>query len=261
MIPGITDEKSSVCLLYHDVVDKANAEQSGNVTEGSLRYKISPDLFRSHLETIQASKYTVRTIPEEERESVYITFDDGGSSMMHAADLLEEHDMRGHFFIITNRIGDDRYLSWPEVRELDARGHVIGSHTVTHAALTGCTSIDLQHELLESKRHIAEEINSCETLSIPRGQYNETVYSAAKDAGYEYIFTSDPRRVSTLNTRNLGRWNIWTDTTCDEVRQILSAAPLYYFRVAGRWRALALLKSPIGLERYLRFRNAVLRRL
>lgn len=261
MIPGIIDKKSSICLLYHDIVDRANTKQSGNVTEGASRYKTCPDTFRSHLETIQASEYTVRTIPEEEHESVYLTFDDGGSSMMHAASLLEEYNMRGHFFIITDRIGDDRYLSWPDVRELATRGHVVGSHTVTHADLTGCTPSGRQHELLESKRRIADELNSCDILSIPRGRYNNDVYSAAKEAGYEYILTSEPRRVASLDTRTLGRWNIWADTTCDEVHQILSGAPLYYLRVAGRWRALTLLKSALGLKRYLRLRNAVLRHL
>lgn len=260
MIRQMIDRDSSVSLLYHDVIEEGRTQESGNVTSGSARYKISPDTFRAHLRVIEESDYTPRTISQREPGSVYLTFDDGGSSMMRAADMLEEYGYPAHFFVITNRIGDAGYLTWSEIDELDSRGHVIGSHTVTHADLVDCGPEQRTRELVTSKQRLDERLGSCTTVSIPRGRHDETVFRAAEDAGYEQIFSSEPKRVSMDDTQRIGRWPIWADTSAEDLDCILSAAPIYYLRVVGRWRLLTAIKSALGMKRYLRLRDVVLNR-
>ncbi|HYN08996.1 MAG TPA: polysaccharide deacetylase family protein [Vicinamibacterales bacterium] len=63
--------------------------------------------------------------------SVLLTFDDGPSETVTPAvlDRLETHNARAVFFIIGNRA--ERCLGL--LREISARGHLLGNHSYTHA--------------------------------------------------------------------------------------------------------------------------------
>src|SRR5438067_11261420 len=103
-----------IALMYHDVVAAGAEDSSGFPGKDAALYKVMPELFESHLRAIDGADVT-------------ITFDDGGSSAMRAADALERSGFAGHFFITTNYIGTRGFLGERELRELRARGHVIGS--------------------------------------------------------------------------------------------------------------------------------------
>ena len=52
-------------------------------------------------------------------------------------------------------------LNWEQVRELAKRGHVVGSHTVSHPNLAHVKDdTDLRHELAESKRQLDTQLGS-----------------------------------------------------------------------------------------------------
>lgn len=76
--------------------------------------------------------------------TVLLTFDDGlEEHHRFAAPLLEKYGFRGIFNIVTESIGKTvpsatgtrTYMSWEQVRDLVARGHVLGNHTRTHPDL------------------------------------------------------------------------------------------------------------------------------
>lgn len=250
--------ESSVALLYHDIVERDNARTSGVVTDGSWRYKVPPKRFRSHLGVIERSPFTPGVLTDSgDGHAVYLTFDDGGRTAMTAAEMLEEYGFRGNFFIITERVGRDGYLTWEEIERLDNAGHLIGSHTVTHANLL--TSDDLEYELCDSKREIEERLGNCRVLSIPKGAYDETVFKAAWEAGYSYVLTSEPERIRRLDCGSpIGRWNVWHDTDGSEVSRILRAEPRYYLRTIARWKSLKTLKRLVGRERFIAVRDHLL---
>ena len=68
---------------------------------------------------------------------VVLTFDDGlKSHLTLAAPELEKRGWRGVFCVVTDKVGrDESLLSWDDVRELVRRGHVIATHTLSHAGL------------------------------------------------------------------------------------------------------------------------------
>src|SRR5205823_4330182 len=81
-----------------------------------------------------------------------ITFDDGGRSAMAAADMLEARGRIGHFFITTNYIGTRGFLTEEQIRELAARGHVLGSHSCSHPLRMGhCSWPQLLNEWTRSR--------------------------------------------------------------------------------------------------------------
>src|SRR5207302_9534448 len=70
----------------------------------------------------------------DQRPAVALTFVGAGASALRIAGALERRGLRGHFFIVTGRIGTAGFLDAGGVRELAMRGHAVGSHSHTHPA-------------------------------------------------------------------------------------------------------------------------------
>ena len=82
-----------------------------------------------------------------------------------------------------------RTLTWDELRALRERGVEIGSHTMTHPRLTQLADDELEHELVEARSRIEDEIGApCRFLAYPYGDVDEHVSSAARRAGYVAAF-------------------------------------------------------------------------
>jgi peptidoglycan/xylan/chitin deacetylase (PgdA/CDA1 family) len=251
---------TGVALLYHDIVSRDQSSTSGFVTAGSWRYKLDPSSFRQHLSIIERSRFEPTLVTGQSQDvPVLITFDDGGQSAMRAARALEQYGYRGHFFIVVDRVGDGGFLNWKEVRDLDQRGHHVGSHTLTHINLVEATAAQCRQELQESKQKISDQLGNCHSISIPLGAYDQEVFDAIQNAGYEYVFTSEPLRIPWNRTdRRIGRWNIWHDTDADIISDVLEASPTTVLPTAARWYTLKYLKKYMGHARYRRIRDRII---
>lgn len=252
----------TLCLLYHDIVPDKWSDTSGLQGSSVWRYKLPPPRFESHLQRIAKQDAPTRTIdecpPHQADGGIYLTFDDGGRSIhKHAAPILKEFGVKGHLSIITNRIGEDEFLNAQQIRNLSKRGHHIMSHTVTHPDLITCNPSVLSAELERSKATL-EEITGqdCITLSVPSGQYNEEVLQAAWDAGYEFVFTSNP--IANPETQVFGRWNIWNWTTPKKLESILHQDWIVTGKVKLRWELLNNIKSLVGKKRFIRMRDRLI---
>src|SRR5438045_896098 len=111
-----------ITLMYHDVVTRGSEDSSGFPGGDAASYKVTPEQFEAHLDAIQRASITPPVM----------TFDDGGASAVTAADALERRRLRGSFFITTNYIGTSGFLTRAALRDLHARGHVVGSHSCSH---------------------------------------------------------------------------------------------------------------------------------
>ena len=126
-----------------------------------------------------------------------LTFDDGGKSALVAADLLEKRGWRGHFFVITSFIDTPGFVAKSDVRELHARGHLIGSHSHTHPDVFRAISYSrMQYEWTYSRECLADILGEpVAAAAIPGGHGNYLTERAAASAGYRFLFTSIPRKV------------------------------------------------------------------
>lgn len=255
----VARRRPGVVLLYHDIVPRDAADESGIVTEGSWRYKLPPETFRDHLDRIASSPYRVTTLPNRDADRpLLMTFDDGGVSCAEtAAPLLESHDMHGHFFVITGRLGDDGYVTRQQIRDLDAAGHHVGSHTATHANLRELSREERRRELCESKSDLEELLETdCVSVSIPGGFADRRVVTDAFDAGYNYVFVSEPRYLSVpADDGSIGRWNVWHDSSVADLGRVLDRTLRTRLRIQGRWYVLKTVKRAIGQDRFERFRS------
>lgn len=82
-----------------------------------------------------------------------------------------------------------RMMNWDQIKKCQKNGVEIGSHTVSHQTLSTLNDKDaLHHEISFSKKRIEEMLQvNCQTLAVPNGQYNETVLTASREAGYERV--------------------------------------------------------------------------
>lgn len=78
-------------------------------------------------------------------------------------------------------------MSWDDIRALSKEGHYIGSHTVTHPALSTVGNREtLKHELAYSAERIQTELGYFPlSISYPVGSFNETTKEVSKEVGYK----------------------------------------------------------------------------
>ena len=131
-----------VSLLFHDVYER-DPRESGFASDAADRYKLSIDDFDAQLASLASAAVRGATVrgsvaPSHPRtiapeEHFLLTFDDGGVSYYtHIADRLEERGWRGRCLVTTDCIGQRGFLDAAQIRELHARGHVIGTHSASH---------------------------------------------------------------------------------------------------------------------------------
>ncbi len=128
---------------------------------------------------------------DHSRGGFLITFDDGTTDHYStAAPVLERHGVRGVFFVNTSRLGKEGYLTVSQCQELQARGHLIESHSHDHKQLTELTHEELHRQLKESRRVLRElGLGRCDFLAVPGGYFNSTVVEAAKTEHYALLRT------------------------------------------------------------------------
>lgn len=116
--------------------------------------------------------------PQGFQAAVSLTFDDGvPSQLQHAVPLLNQHGLRGTFYINPEADYRERFAPW---KDCAREGHEIGNHTVGHpcsdnfaftrqlcrCALEEMTLADIEEDILEAGRRIQELFPEQEATSF-----------------------------------------------------------------------------------------------
>jgi len=129
-------------------------------------------------------------IHKEEKPKTVIewSFDDGYELDLKVADILESFGHKAVFYIVLDNVGKRGYLNWDQVKELEKRGHEIGSHTVSHPQdLKALFDEELHYEVQNSKDMLEIVLgHSVAKFCYPRGRYDERVQAFVNRAGYVY---------------------------------------------------------------------------
>lgn len=186
----VSDMPRVMVLNYHQISDRFHS------------LAISPADFAAQLEFLKKNNYNSIT-PDDlynamesgtalPKNPVLITFDDGyEDNFINAYPLLEKYNFKATIFVVTSFIGKKKnYLTWEQVKKLDAEGYSIESHTVTHRSMTDLSDDDLRYELTESKTKLEEELgHAIDYIAYPTGTYNLHIAQLVKEAGYKAAFT------------------------------------------------------------------------
>lgn len=210
----------TIALLYHEVID--DYSESGFQNKDNLAYMHKTEVFRKHLEIFKNHLNSGNS----KVENHLFTFDDGGISNLKSARILEENDWKGIYFITTKRIGTSGFLAENDIRTLHENGHIIGSHSHTHPMIfRSLTYVQMLEEWKVSKEILeeilGEEISHC---SVPGGDSDLKTYESAVEAGFKYIFDSEPI-VETRKLQNaeiFGRFSVKAQTSDQQFLEMLT---------------------------------------
>ena len=241
---------AAVSLLFHDIYER-DPRESGFASDAADRYKLPVTVFDAHLAAIAS----VRDVP------FLITVDDGGVSYYtRLADRLEAHGWRGYCFVSTDQIGSRGFLDAAQIRELDARGHLIGSHSASHPTrFSACSPQQMRQEWTRSRQVLEDILGHDVTLaSVPGGYYSRAVAQSACDAGLRFLFNSEPV-ISTRTDDGLtvaGRFTIRRGDSPQTSRRLLLPSPWARWGAWARWNAKGLAKPLLG-PAYMRVADLV----
>ena len=206
-----------LCPLYHRV----NKEVYSNTLE----------LMEAHLCHISAHYNVV--LPGEplsgKKLNVCLTFDDAFFDFYHLVfPLLKKYSLRAVLAVPVKYILDDTtvqikdrlavpheeshldgiyqntapYCTWKELKEMSESGLVsMASHSYSHCAIRGDATIDLDLELVQSKRILEEQLGrTVRSFVYPYGTYDKAAFSAVK-RHYEFAMRiGNAVNVSWFNT-------------------------------------------------------------
>lgn len=122
-----------------------------------------------------------------------ITFDDGNlSDYSIALPALAARNLRGRFFVLTDRIGQVGSLDVEHLHTLRDAGMTIGSHGIAHTAWPTLDDAALTEELCASRTQLEDICGHPVTeAGIPFGRYDARVLRALRAAGYTAAWSSD----------------------------------------------------------------------
>ncbi len=137
-----------------------------------------------------------------------VTFDDGFENVLdNALPELQARGIPSTWFIVSGALGQyphwttggwssaksEKVLSAEQLRSLPVDLVTIGSHTVSHRALTKLDEGDAGRELAESRGMLEGVLGRSITLfSFPFGAMNSHLVAYCRKSGYERVFSTSP---------------------------------------------------------------------
>ena len=170
---------------------------------GAEPYTVAPADFAAQLDYLTAEGYTTITPQDYARarkgkqqlpeKPVILSFDDGYEDNARVVlPMLRERGMKAVFYMVTNDIGQDGYLTWDNLRALEHAGMEIGSHTANHLPLTTLTREQQRDEVRLSK--LLLEWNGMKTIfsfSYPNGAYDDEIVQMLAEEMYLTAVTGE----------------------------------------------------------------------
>lgn len=185
----------------------------------------------------------------KKRPGVAFSFDDGLYSSYVAIKKMEKRSIKCAFFIPTAFIDavhpshffenylkqklnqNDRPCTWEEIRDLAKSGHIIGSHTVTHASLSDLSAHELERELRQSQITLeAQTGQKVNWFANPFGNIESLNKSSIQNVlkYYDFCFTG-VRGSTPRNSRLIMRQSIDIESPISVmVATTLGGADIFY---------------------------------
>jgi peptidoglycan/xylan/chitin deacetylase (PgdA/CDA1 family) len=183
-------------LMYHSVADVSYDPNVLSVSPRRFAEQLAW-LERRGLRGVAIGTLVAAMRAGRARGLVGITFDDGYVSVLeNAVPELARRGFTASVYIISDRVGGkndwDDGTPWPllsaaQIGELAAAGIEIGSHSATHARLSGADADVLRAEVTGSREQLSR-ITDAEIrgFAYPYGDMDAAARRAVRDAGYEY---------------------------------------------------------------------------
>ena len=169
---------------------------------------ISLQDFRAHLDLLSQQKFNVLKLGQVvellqqggrlPHRCAVITVDDAYRSFLSDGwPLLKEYGYPATLFVSTDTVGDGGYLSWQELRMLQAEGVEIGNHSASHAYLLdrfvseseAGWATRVSEDLARSRQAFEDHLGASPKLfAYPYGEFAPELVDLVKTAGFVAAF-------------------------------------------------------------------------
>lgn len=161
---------------------------------------VPPEVFKKQMQYLHDEGYHSITLDELydyvtkgtelPDKPVLITFDDGYiDNYRQAMPILKEYNMKATLFMISGSIGENRFVSLEQLKEMQANGIDIQSHTVTHKDLRHMSLQQVRDELVGAKAVLEDRMkHPVRYIAYPGGFTNKDIDTIAEESGYRMAF-------------------------------------------------------------------------
>ena len=195
-LPALTAvADSAVVLEYHHVSEETPPSTS-----------VTPKTFERHMDYLAANDFTVWPLPrlvaavragdEIPERTIALTFDDGYRSVYE--EVFPRLQARGWpftIFIATGYLdnGDRNYVTWDQLREMEAAGVTIGNHSVNHPHMirrregenAAAWRRRLRSEITEAQTRLEQELERPARLfAYPFGEFSPPVAGIVRELDF-----------------------------------------------------------------------------
>lgn len=192
--------RESKILFYHDVYSHTKYTDMGT----------DINMFEKHIETIIKCGFNIVPKITEKKNQIQICFDDGFKGIYDTKETFEKYNIKPTVFLAIDLIGKEGYLNKEEILELQEKGFIFQSHAWSHKNLTKFKGIDLEREILGSKKYLTDLLGrDVDEICFPIGFFSKEVYDTCINAGYNILYSSIPGNYydfiiyDKIKTRNL----------------------------------------------------------
>ena len=171
-------------LMFHSVNDTP-------INDTMPEMSITVGNFEKILTEITENNITCGFIGDE--ADIFLTFDDGYiDNYENAFPLLQKYGIKATFFIVTDLIGTDGYMTEEMLSQISASGLIsVQSHGSSHRNMAELTEDEIIYEMKSSKE-VLESITGKRVyaFSYPSGIYNEISKKNSRDF-YDYCVITE----------------------------------------------------------------------
>ncbi|MHA7210882.1 polysaccharide deacetylase family protein [Arthrobacter sp. MDT1-65] len=144
---------------------------------------------------------------------VSLTFDDGNADQLIAVQTLNKYALKGTFYVNSGTTDTAGYLSLADLRTMNAAGHEIGGHTVTHPDLVTLPSDEATRQICNDRVNLTTWGFRVTSFAYPFASSNPGIETIARNCGY-----NSARGLGDIKTR-------FSCATCPLAERIPSANP------------------------------------
>lgn len=189
------NDKGIPVLMYHAI-----GYEKGNTA------RVPKEKFKAQMKYLKDNSYSTLTLDEAydffinnkpvPEKAVVLTFDDGYvDNYSEALPILTEFGFKATIFVITDVVDKNPgYMNLEQLKEMQASGMDIQSHTVYHDNLLKLSYEKQVETLKESKGFLESALSKkIQYFAYPYGVYSKETITAVKEAGYTMAFTTAGR--------------------------------------------------------------------
>lgn len=253
----------SVVLTLHGIQSENLPDQVRN-DPAAQRYTIDKPLLENVLKI--TSHYNCQTLIDylqQQQDAVTLTFDDGLITDYEVVlPKIQEYNLKATFFVTVDNVGKQGYCSREQLKEMINQGMEIGSHGWTHTYLITKSRAEVVKEIVDSKYWLEEELGVNITSYAPvGGHYENWMKTLAFENGYDIFATMIPgKNINGKIPYTVRRNHIQSHHSYDDIERLVLQSHVSSVINSLRYQGLRTLKQILGMQRYDRWKNVILRK-